>query len=143
MNPVKGLFLQMNYGYTYAKMLRAEMEAQDYSGHTLPMVPRNTLSLNANYTLYPTGKWLDKLLFNANLTGVGKLYWREDNAMKQAFYSLLNLKVAATKGRFTWEVWTRNTTNTRYLAYYFVASHKMGQQGKPFMLGTSVIFNLK
>jgi outer membrane protein len=143
MNPVKGLFLQMNYGYTYAKMLRAEMEAQDYSGHMLPMVPRNTLSLNANYTLYPTGKWLDKLLFNANLTGVGKLYWREDNAMKQSFYSLLNLKVAATKGRFTWEVWTRNTTNTRYLAYYFVASHKMGQQGKPFMLGTSVIFNLK
>ena len=28
----------------------------------------------------------------------------------------------ATKGRFTWEVWTKNTTNTHYMSYAFVSS---------------------
>ena len=140
--PARGLVLQAHYGYTYARMLSAEMgNGKNYSGNLLPMVPRNTLSLNAHYTLYNIGKYIDKLTLNANLTGVGDIYWREDNAFKQPFYALLNLKAGITKGRFTWEVWSKNVTNTQYLAYYFVTTQKMGQKGKPFMLGTSLIFN--
>ena len=63
--------------------------------------------------------------------------------MKQPFYALLNLKAAITKGRFTWELWTKNTTDTKYMAYYFVSVQKMGQQGRPFMAGTSLVYNLK
>ena len=140
--PARGLVLQAHYGYTYARMLSAEMgNGKNYSGNLLPMVPRNTLSLNAHYTLYNIGRYVDKLTLNANLTGVGDIYWREDNAFKQPFYALLNLKAGITKGRFTWEVWSKNVTNTQYLAYYFVTTQKMGQKGKPFMLGTSLIFN--
>ena len=54
------------------------------------------MSFVANYTLSNVAG-LDKLMFNAALTGTGKIYWTEDNKLKQPFYALLNLKIAATR----------------------------------------------
>ena len=137
--PLPALSLQASYGYTYAKMLEGRMGAgRDYSGNMLPLVPRHTCSFNANYVVNNLGRIANKLMFNANLTGVGSLYWREDNAVKQPFYTLLNLKTAITRGIFTLELWTRNTLATNYLAYYFVASTPMAQKGKPFTIGTTL-----
>ena len=138
--PLPSLSLQASYGYTYAKMLEARMGVgKDYSGNILPLVPRHTLSFNANYVVNDLGRIADKLMFNANLTGVGPLYWREDNAVKQSFYTLLNLKAALTRGIFTLEVWSRNTLATHYLTYYFVAPKPMAQKGKPFTIGTTLM----
>ena len=138
--PLPSLSLQAIYGYTYAKMLEARMGVgKDYSGNMLPLVPRHTLSFNANYVVNNLGRIADKLMFNANLTGVGPLYWREDNAVKQSFYTLLNLKAALTRGIFTLEVWSRNTLATHYLSYYFVAPKPMAQKGKPFTIGTTLM----
>lgn len=138
--PLPSLSLQASYGYTYAKMLEARMGVgKDYSGNMLPLVPRHTLSFNANYVVNNLGRFADKLMFNANLTGVGPLYWREDNAVKQSFYTLLNLKAALTRGIFTLEVWSRNTLATNYLTYYFVAPKPMAQKGKPFTIGTTLM----
>lgn len=138
--PLPSLSLQASYGYTYAKMLEARMGVgKDYSGNMLPLVPRHTLSFNANYVVNNLGRLADKLMFNANLTGVGPLYWREDNAVKQSFYTLLNLKAALTRGIFTLEVWSRNTLATHYLTYYFVAPKPMAQKGKPFTIGTTLM----
>ena len=138
--PLPSLSLQASYGYTYAKMLEARMGVgKDYSGNMLPLVPRHTLSFNANYVVNNLGRIADKLMFNANLTGVGPLYWREDNAVKQSFYTLLNLKAALTRGIFTLEVWSRNTLATDYLTYYFVAPKPMAQKGKPFTIGTTLM----
>ena len=138
--PLPSLSLQASYGYTYAKMLEARMGVgKDYSGNMLPLVPRHTLSFNANYVVNNLGRIADKLMFNANLTGVGPLYWREDNAVKQSFYTLLNLKAALTRGSFTLEVWSRNTLATNYLTYYFVAPTPMAQKGKPFTIGTTLM----
>lgn len=140
--PITSLELQANYGYTYAKFLYYKKSATvDFTGNMLPMVPKQTMSFVANYTLSNVAG-LDKLMFNAALTGTGKIYWTEDNKLKQPFYALLNLKIAATKGRFTWEVWTKNTTNTHYMSYAFVSSAAFAQQGKPFMIGTSLVFKL-
>ena len=138
--PLPSLSLQASYGYTYAKMLEARMGVgKDYPGNMLPLVPRHTLSFNANYVVNNLGRIADKLMFNANLTGVGPLYWREDNAVKQSFYTLLNLKAALTRGIFTLEVWSRNTLATHYLTYYFVAPKPMAQKGKPFTIGTTLM----
>ena len=138
--PLPSLSLQASYGYTYAKMLEARMGVgKDYSGNMLPLVPRHTLSFNANYVVNNLGRIADKLMFNANLTGVGPLYWREDNAVKQSSYTLLNLKAALTRGIFTLEVWSRNTLATHYLTYYFVAPKPMAQKGKPFTIGTTLM----
>ena len=140
--PITSLELQANYGYTYAQFLYYKKSATvDFTGNMLPMVPKQTMSFVANYTLSNVAG-LDKLMFNAALTGTGKIYWTEDNKLKQPFYALLNLKIAATKGRFTWEVWTKNTTNTHYMSYAFVSSAAFAQQGKPFMIGTSLVFKL-
>lgn len=57
-------------------------------------------------------------------------------------YALVNLKIGASKGNFTWEVWSKNLTNTDYLSYYFVTSKAYAQKGKPIILGTSVSVRL-
>ena len=140
--PFRNLELQANYGYTYAQFLHYKKSATvDFSRNMLPMVPRQTMAFVANYTLFHV-MGLDKLLLNAALTGTGKIYWTEDNKLVQPFYTLLNMKIAATKGRFTWELWSKNTTNTRYMSYAFASSAKFAQRGKPFMLGTSLVFRL-
>lgn len=141
--PVKGLHLQFNYGYTYARFLEyKKSNTEDYSGQMLPLVPRNTLALNADYSLYKVFHTIDRLTFSGSLLGIGKIYWMEDNAVAQPFYMTLNLKVMATKGHFTWEVWSKNVTDTDYISYYFVSGGKYAQKGKPFTIGTSVIVNL-
>ena len=141
--PVQPLTFNLNYGYTYAHFKDYKRsETVDYSGNVLPLVPRHTLSLNGSYTLLPSHSVLDRLVFSAGLNGMGKIYWNEDNAVAQKFYTLLNAKVSATFGKLTWEVWGKNLTDTDYLTYYFKAGSAMGQKGRPMSFGTSVIIDL-
>ena len=141
--PVQPLTFNLNYGYTHAHFKDYKRsETIDYSGNVLPLVPRHTLSLNGSYTLLPSHSVLDRLVFSAGLNGMGKIYWNEDNAVAQKFYTLLNAKVSATFGKLTWEVWGKNLTDTDYLTYYFKAGSAMGQKGRPMSFGTSVIIDL-
>lgn len=138
--PFSGLLMQLSYGYTYAQFLSyKKSEKVDYAGHMLPMVPRQTLALNGSYVVRPHAGWVDHITFSAGLAGIGKIYWSEDNDMAQRFYALLNAKVSATKGIFTWEMWGKNLTNTRYSTYWFKSSAEYAQKGRPASWGTSVI----
>lgn len=140
--PIKPLTFHLNYGYTYARFLDYQRsETVSYTGLMLPLVPRHTLSLNGTYTLLPAHGALDRLVFSAGVTGLGKIYWNEDNLVSHSFYALLNAKVSATFGFLTWEVWGKNLTNTDYLTYYFKASAPYGQKGRPTSFGTSLIFD--
>jgi len=50
--PFNGFLWQANYGYTYAKFREYKRnETLDYSGNFLPMVPTNTFTVSADYTL--------------------------------------------------------------------------------------------
>ena len=121
-HPIKSLQLNLNYGYTHARYLEYKKSArEDFSGNRLPMVPNHTLSLNGTYTIMPAG-WFDKIIFNTGLTGLGRIYWADDNIVRQNFYATLNAKVSLTKGIFTWEIWGKNLTATDYMAYGFKAS---------------------
>ena len=144
--PVESLVLQLNYGYTDARFIHYEKEESgglaDYGGNYLPMVPRHTFSLTAGYTFYDVSPWIDRLSFNGGVSATGPIYWYEDNQAKQNLYALVNLKVGASKGRFTWEIWSKNLTNTDYLSYYFVTSSAYAQKGKPITLGTSLSIRL-
>ena len=137
--PIKSLQLNLNYGYTHARYLEYKKSArEDFSGNRLPMVPNHTLSLNGTYTIMPAG-WFDKIVFNTGLTGLGRIYWADDNIVRQNFYATLNAKVSLTKGIFTWEVWGKNLTATNYMAYGFKASQgNYAQRGKPLTFGTAV-----
>ena len=140
--PVSGLQFTANYGYTFARFLSyVKSETVDYTNNRLPMVPNHTLSLDANYTINPTG-WLDRVMFNVGMRGLGRIYWAEDNVVSQDFYTLLNAKVALTKGFVTWEVWGKNLTDTNYMAYGFkMSSGNYAQAGKPLMFGTTIELN--
>ena len=138
-HPIKSLQLNLNYGYTHARYLEYKKSArEDFSGNRLPMVPNHTLSLNGTYTIMPA-EWFDKIIFNTGLTGLGRIYWADDNIVRQNFYATLNAKVSLTKGIFTWEVWGKNLTATDYMAYGFKASQgNYAQRGKPLTFGTAV-----
>lgn len=136
--PFEGLMLQASYGYTYARFLNyRKSDAIDYSGKMTPMVPRNTFAAIAGYTIQTRG-WLDRITMNANVTGIGRMYWLEDNEVEQPFYALLGAKVGVKKGPVTLELWGKNLTGTKYLSYYFVSSGKYAQEGMPTTFGATV-----
>ncbi|MCR5077730.1 MAG: TonB-dependent receptor [Prevotella sp.] len=137
--PVKGLQLNLNYGYTHARYLDYRKSGkEDFSGNRLPMVPNHTLSFNGTYTILPDG-WLDRVVLNAGMTGLGRIYWADDNVVSQDFYAVLNAKASFTKGIFTWDIWGKNLTATDYMAYGFKSSTgNYAQKGKPLTFGTSL-----
>lgn len=140
-SPLKNLNIALSYGYTYAKFIEYQKSAKlNYSGNMLPMVPRNTLSCSASYALYPSStSFIDKIVLTAGLTGLGKIYWAEDNEVAQNFYALLNAKISITSGIFTWECWGKNITDTHYNTYCFKSSADYAQIGKPAYFGTSLL----
>ena len=140
-SPLKNLNIALSYGYTYAKFIEYQKSAKlNYSGNMLPMVPRNTLSCSASYALYPSStSFIDKIVLTAGLTGLGKIYWAEDNEVAQNFYALLNAKISITSGIFTWECWGKNITDTHYNTYCFKSSADYAQVGKPAYFGTSLL----
>ncbi len=142
-NPLEHLSLQLNYGYTHAKFKEYIYNTEqgiDYSGNYLPMVPQNTFSAAANYSLHLKDKTLlDKIVFNAQYTGVGKIYWREDNAASQSFYGLLNGRISFVKNEISLDVWAKNITNQDYISYYFKSGKdSYAQSGKPFTCGVNL-----
>ena len=140
-SPLKNLSIALSYGYTYAKFIEYQKSVKlNYSGNMLPMVPRNTLSCSASYALYPSSaSIIDKIVLTAGLTGIGKIYWAEDNEVAQNFYALLNAKISITSGIFTWECWGKNITDTHYNTYCFKSSADYAQVGKPAYFGTSLL----
>ncbi|MBM6993381.1 MAG: TonB-dependent receptor [Prevotella sp.] len=140
--PLNDLILTANYGYTYARFLDYQKnETTNYAGKMLPLVPRHTMDIGGQYTFHPR-RGIDAIRLSADVQGVGKLYWNEDNAQVQPFYALLNAKAAFQKGIVTVELWGKNLTSTNYLSYYFVSSGKYAQKGKPLTFGANVILDL-
>ena len=144
-NPVNGLMVQVNYGFTHAtfKEYVDEKKNIDYSGNYLPMVPSHTFAVGADYTLSNPCTHIDRFLISLNYTGTGRIHWKEDNKVSQPYYGQLSGKVSATKGFVTFAIWAKNITNTHYNAFYFESGGKgLAQLGRPFTIGGSVAIAL-
>ena len=144
-NPVNGLMVQVNYGFTHAtfKEYVDVKKNIDYSGNLLPMVPSHTFAVGADYTISNPCSHIDRFLVSLNYTGTGRIYWKEDNKVSQSYYGQLNGKVSATKGFATFAIWAKNITNTQYNAFYFESGGKgLAQRGRPFTIGGSVAIAL-
>lgn len=144
-NPVNGLMVQVNYGFTHAtfKDYVDEKKKIDYSGNYLPMVPSHTFAVGADYTIPTPCSHIDRIMISTNFTGVGEIHWKEDNKVTQSFYGQLNGKVSITKGFATFAIWAKNITNTQYTAFYFESGGKgLAQSGRPFTIGGSVAIAL-
>lgn len=141
-NPIRDLSIHLNSGYTYAKFKKYINDSLSYSNKFLPMVPRNTFSISADYSLrFKNTSWLDRITMNGQYAGLGSIYWKEDNIAKQSFYGTLSGKIAFIKGFTSIDLWAKNITNENYVSYFFSASGKnYAQKGKPFTCGINLNF---
>lgn len=142
-NPVKNLNLQLNYGYTHAtfKEYFDSRLNKSYNGNSLPMVPRNTFSAAANYKIGLRQGWIDNIVLHAQYTGIGKIYWDEDNLVKQPFYGVVDGQVSFNKKQFTFGLWGKNLGQTEYIAYYFKLKElnkDYVQKGRPLTFGVNM-----
>lgn len=146
-NPVNGLMLQVNYGFTHATFKeytdQKKGETINYADRHLPMVPSHTFAAGIDYTFSNPCQHIDRFTLSMNFTGTGEIYWKEDNRVSQPFYGLLNAKIAATKSFFTLGIWAKNITQTEYTAFYFETGGKgLAQKGKPFTIGANISVSL-
>lgn len=142
-NPLENLSVQLTYGYTHAKFKKYTVnDTLSYANNYLPMVPSNTFSATANYTINLRNTFLDKIILNGQYVGLGKLYWNEDNKGEQPYYGVFNGKVSFVSKKISIDLWAKNIGGKEYISYYFSSMGKtFAQAGKPFTFGTNI--NLK
>ena len=140
-NPIHNLSLDISYGYTHAKFKQYVVnDSLNYNGKYLPMVPRNTFTFATDYTIPLT--FIDKMVLHAQYTGVGSIFWKDDNIAKQKFYGTINGMISFQKKALSLELWAKNIGGEKYVTYFFTASNKnYAQNGRPFTCGANL--NLK
>lgn len=148
------LSLNVAYGYTHAKFTDyisnekkdGEIVQTDYKGNYVPLVPRNTLCVGAQYIfLFNRGSAVKSLTLDANYNAAGKIYYTESNNVAQDFYGTLNAAVTLKVKRLDISLWAQNLLNTDYTTFYFetigqTMADKAGfmQRGKPFHCGVDL-----
>lgn len=138
-NICKGLWLDAAYGYTHASFKEYFNGKVDLSGKYVPFAPQNTFSAGLEYELNINRKLLDRILFNVNYAGVGKIYWTEDNSKSQDFYGLLSGGVSFQKKGVKLGVWAKNLTDEDYSTFYFESlGNGFMQKGKPLQIGADL-----
>lgn len=140
--------LNANYGYTHATFrdyvtnvkVDGKIQEVSYNGNYVPFAPKQTLALGGQYTFHLNrGYWLDHIVLNANYTGVGRIYWTEQNNMSQAFYGTLNGLLSLQKGNGEINFWVRNALNKDYATFYFESmGNGFMQKSHPIQAGIEV-----
>lgn len=136
--PCTGFYLYANYGFSDAKFKNEKL----MNKHT-SFAPESTLAVGANISKnFKNSAILDRITFDPNFTGVGKIYWTEANDLSQGFYGLFNARLAFQKGIFGLEFWGKNIFDRKYNAFYFESmSTPYVQYGKPAQYGATINVN--
>lgn len=135
--------LNAAYGYTHAEFRKYVSGDSDYSGKVLPYAPRETMSANVEYRLPVSKEFANFLVLNVGWTGVGRIYWNEENTLSQAFYGLLSASLTWEKGIFGASLWGKNLLDEQYNTFYFRSiGNDFFAQGKPLQFGISLHINL-
>lgn len=141
--PTDASLLYLTYGYTHATFRSYKYsEDIDYSGNFLPFVPRHTLTIGAEHRIDWHTAISDRLLLQAQYSGMGERYWHEDNRVKQNFYGLLDVSTTVEKESVRVKLWGKNILNERQLGYYFEsAGRSLGKPIKPFTMGVTIDYS--
>lgn len=132
------LTVNVSYGYTHATFSDYDAGTQDgetyvYDGNHVPFAPLHSASLAAEYTV-PMGNAC--LRFGVNATGLGRIYWTEDNSVSQPFYTLVGAHTVIAFSRFRLNLWGKNLSDTSYTPFEFVSMGKRyAQKCRPLQLG--------
>lgn len=131
-----------SYGLTDARFVEYDNGKEDFKGKYIPYAPKNTLFAGVSYSIPVNLSWIDKIDVNANVKGVGDIYWNEQNDVKQPFYALLSASVRFAKDDLSFEVWGDNMTGTHYNTFYFVSiGNAFLQKGSPMRCGATLRLN--
>lgn len=140
---IAGFSFNASYGFTDARFRKFFDGRSDYKGKVVPYAPQNTLFLQALYRLPVTSTVIDAISFDANLRGVGKIYWNEANSISQPFYGLLAASVTFSRGDCSLQLWGENLTATKYDTFYFVSiGNDFLQRGRPLRFGATLRLNI-
>lgn len=144
-NITNGLSLNAAYGYTHAtfkdyETVDSSNKPVNYKGNYVPFTPAHTFNMGAQYLFQLASHcWLDQIQLDANYNGAARIYWTEQNNVRQSFYGTLNTRVAFNKGNAQIALWGRNVLNKEYGTFYF---ESMGsgfmQKGRPCQFGVDL-----
>ena len=136
------LTADLNYGFTHATFLDYFNEREDFKGNFIPYIPQHTFSTGLHYSKpLQNCRMFDQFFISAQFNGAGKIYWNESNRLSQPFYAIINAQAGIRKGAVSFNLWSRNLTNTSYSAFYFESFDKpFMQRGKPLQFGAKINF---
>lgn len=145
--PLMNLDVRASYGFTEARFtqysdsvrLNGVYQEVDYKGKTVPMIPKHTLSVGADYTMKVQSKLLDRLVLSAQFQANGPIYWTEKNDVEQAAYGVADGQVAFIKGDCQLQFWVKNALNESFRTFYFESMGKaFAQQSRPRQIGATI-----
>lgn len=142
--PVGRWIFNASYGFTDARFVRFDDGRHDYAGNHIPYAPQNTVFAGVSYKQPLPVKWAECVSFDANLRGVGTIWWDEANTVRQPFYAQVGASIKVEHERYSIDFWGENILNTRYSTFYFVSmGNAFLQKGKPRRFGVTVRFNFR
>ena len=135
--------LDAGFGYAYAKFIEYNRGDANLAGKFLPYAPRETYSANLAYRIPVPRSFANIFVLNVGWSGVGRIYWNEENTLSQPFYGLLSASLVWEKGHWGASMWGKNLLNEKYNTFYFRSiGNDFFAQGKPLYLGVSFHINL-
>jgi len=133
------LNINASYGYTNAKFVEFDNGKANFADNYLPYVPMHTISVSADYTFLIDSEILRKIILFAQYTGVGRIYWNEENDVWQDYYSQINVSACFQNKYAKLIFWAKNLTDTNYSNFYFVSmGNTFLSKGKPMQFGTTL-----
>ena len=130
-------------GYTCAKFREYESGNSDYSGKVLPFAPRETFSANIAYRLPVAAGFANSMVLNVGWSGVGRIYWNEENTLSQPFYGLWSASLEWSKGVYGVSLWAKNIFDKEYNTFYFRSiGNDFFAQGMPLQFGIKMSINI-
>ena len=142
--PRRNVTLTASYGYTNARFVDYDDGKMQYKGKYIPYAPHNTLFLQGLLEV-PVKKdflGLNKIIFDLNMKGTGKIYWNESNSLHQNFYAEAGGAITLSANKWELQIWGENLTDTRFNTFYFMSmGNEFLQRGKPARGGVTLRFN--
>lgn len=142
--PRRNVTLTASYGYTNPRFVDYDDGKMQYKGKYIPYAPQNTLFLQGLLEV-PVKKdflGLNKIIFDLNMKGTGKIYWNESNSLHQNFYAEVGGAITLSANKWELQIWGENLTDTRFNTFYFMSmGNEFLQRGKPIRGGATLRFN--
>jgi len=130
--PLPGLDLFANGAFTDARFEDYSDDQGDYSGNTVPNVPKYTSSGGVTYRFW------DHFMVSADYTWIGAIQWDQANSKSQSQYRLFNSKIGYETENVDVYLWGKNLFGENYATRAFMMDDEWyGRAGDPRTVGLS------